>query len=164
MADAEIRLANRDLVGRKLRALYERMGPDSPAARAALHRAGMLITNQAKLNIRRHGLIDTGRLINSLRWEFFRGDDGRQGIRVGSFGVPYAAIWEFGHNGPVPVRSHNRLVTQAFGKPLATPVISTVRPHSRTVDRRAKPYLRPAYEQHKNKIVRIISEGLAGGL
>jgi hypothetical protein len=155
----DVRIKNTDLVIKKLLDKQKRLGPDSQEIRKKLIYIATLITNQAKINIRRHGLIDTGRLINSLLWEFFK-DGERQGIRIGSFGVPYAAFWEFGFSGRMSIRAHNRLITQAFGRPLEQARIVRVRSHSRTVNQPAKPYLRPAYERHKDKITKILLDSV----
>ncbi len=69
--------------------------PNSPKLKEALTRIGLYVTASAKIEARRQGIIDSGRLINSLRYEFFQIGE-VQGIHVGSFGVPYAAIHEFG--------------------------------------------------------------------
>ena len=150
-----VRFHNMRIVIDKLKKKRELVGPDSPAIKRAMIRVAMLITNQAKINIRRHGLFDTGRLINSLRWEFTRRNDILT-IQIASFGVPYAAFWEFGYHGIMHVRSHNRLITRAFGKPLNQAVISRVRAHTRRRNQIAKPYLRPAYERHKGRVNEIL--------
>lgn len=134
---------------------------DSIAIRTALTRVGLLVIAKAKLNIREHGLIDTGRLLNSLRFEFFR-DSQSQGIRIGSFGVPYAAFWEFGFKGIQNIRGHNRLITRAFGRTLKSSVVASVKPHSRSVNQPAKDYLRPAYKFYKDKINQILIEAFNG--
>lgn len=72
-----------------------RFQPGSPELKEALMRIGFLVESQAKLNIRRIGAIDTGRLFNSIRSEFYQNGD-HVGIRIGSFGVPYASLHEFG--------------------------------------------------------------------
>ena len=133
----------------------------TPALDRAFTRVGMILVTQAKINIRRHGLIDEGRLLNSIRFEPFR-DQENHGIRFGSFGVPYAAFWEFGFNGVMKVRGHNRLITEAFGKAIK-PTVVRVSPHSRTRHQRAKPYIRPAFDHHRERITKIIMEAFSGG-
>lgn len=158
---ASVTIENKNRVLQRLRNLRREMSPESPALRAALTKIALIIVNQAKINVRRHGLIDEGRLINSIRFEFFRSGLNRYGVAVGSFGVPYAATWEFGFHGVQQISGHNRLVTQAFGQPIP-PVIASVRPHTRRVNRQAKPFLRPAFQQHRNKIDGILKEALFG--
>lgn len=158
MASFEIRLQNFNKLISILEKKRQETSPDNPALKRALTRVGLLISNQAKLNIRKKGLIDTGRLVNSLRYEFYKPDGDGVGLRIGSFGVPYAAVWEFG--GTFRIRAHNRTITQAFGKVLKTPVVANVRSHMRTVQESRTGYLRPAFEQHKSKIIDIITSEL----
>lgn len=162
MSDSmKLRLENRDKVVSRLRKLSEKVAPDSPAIKAALIRSATIILNQAKINVRRQGLIDEGRLINSLRFEFFRNADSN-GVKIGSFGVPYAAFWEFGFKGNQSVRAHNRLITQAFGKKLSPSVTARIRQHTRSVDQAPRSYLRPAFEAHKSRVVEIIKKAMEG--
>jgi len=107
---------------------------------------GVGLAARMKKNYLASGLrIRTGNLINSLRWELFA-SKGIEGVSVGSFGVPYAAIHEFGFSGEVSVpghtrdsyrvrayevkahtvKSHTRVITSAFGRAIA-PRTVTVR-------------------------------------
>jgi len=159
MSDFKVRIKNTEIIIEKLKARRKALSPNSEEIKKAFIQTGMLITNQAKLNIRRHGLIDTGRLINSLRWEFYKRGT-IQGIQIGSFGVPYAAFWEFGFHGTMPVRAHNRLITRAFGRPLSQAKVTRIRAHMRRRDQEAKPYLKPAYELHKERIAQFFIENI----
>ena len=49
----------------------------------------------------------------------------RKSVTIGT-NAPYAAAHQFGFAGQVQVPQHNRLISQAFGKPLAFPVWGTV--------------------------------------
>ncbi len=118
------------------------LSPGREALKSSLTRIGLLVSAQTSLNIRREGLIDTGRLINSIRYELYQDGD-TAGVLVGSFGVPYAAVHEFGFKGNVNVRAHQRLVRNVFGKSV-TPHKIEVRQHSRKMNIRAKFYLRNA--------------------
>jgi phage gpG-like protein len=120
----------------------------------ALFRVGLLVQNEAKLNIRRHRLIDTGRLINSIQFKLVDKTFG-QSVLVGSFGVPYAKVHEYGFAGNVDVKNHTRTINQAFGKPIA-PTQVEVRAHSRYQRIRARPYLRPALAKMRRQIMQII--------
>ena len=160
MADfIHLKISRRDALIDFIAKMRQRVSPDSTAVQVALTRAAFLITNQAKINIRQQRLIDTGRLLNSVRHEFFRTEEG-QGVRVGSFGVSYAAIHEFGFQGSVRVRGHTRLMTKAFGRVLQKPVVARVSPHVRQMRMPARPYLGPAFERHKDRVAEIISEAL----
>jgi phage gpG-like protein len=126
----------------------------SPDRRASAIRIGLLISNQAKLNIRAKRLIDTGRLLNSIGFDV---KDGAQTvIEVGSFGVPYAAIHEFGFSGAVGIRAHARTVNTIFGRQLSSPVVQNVRAHSRNVRIPARPYLRPALKSTAGRVLDIV--------
>jgi hypothetical protein len=82
--------------------LYEKIAemqlavqPKSKAMRRVLTRIGIKLEGQIKRNIRRIDLIDTGTLLNSIRYELT--SSGSAGIlQVGSWGVPYARIHEYG--------------------------------------------------------------------
>jgi len=58
--------------------------------------------------------------------------------------VKYGRAHEYGFSGTVSVKEHLRLVKQAFGKPLKTPVWSTVRAHSAQVNLPERSFLRSA--------------------
>ena len=73
-----------------------RFEPDSEAMRRALSRIGNLAVAMAKRNAQNAKpapIFDSGNLINATRWEFV---EGQSTILVGTFGVKYARINEFG--------------------------------------------------------------------
>lgn len=125
-----------------------------PNVRNALQQVGILISREAAINARRQGMIDSGRLINSIRYEFFI-ENNRQGIYVGSFGVPYAAINEFG--GPFTERQR-RAMFAAMSRRGGSP-----RPSKGVImgdHWRARPYLRPAITANTSRIVDILREAV----
>lgn len=127
--------------------------PDSPELREALLRIGFLVESQAKLNVRRIGAIDTGRLLNSIRTQFYKQGD-QVGVRVGSFGVPYASLHEFG--GPFTDRQRRAMFASLrdrgrLGK--GRGVDKGVVQGGRFL---ARPYLRPALLTHTSRIIDII--------
>ena len=142
----------------RLRDKTSKVRPDSPELRRAFTRIGILVSSQAILNVRRHKLIDTGRLFNSIRYEFFQ-ERNVQGVRVGSFGVPYAAVHEFGFQGSVSIRAHKRLMTKVFGRTV-DPRNVQVSAHNRFMRIKEKPYLRPAVRRHQKIIVDMLREAL----
>ena len=142
----------------RLRSLSKSTNPNSPAVRAALTRAALLIVNQAKINIRRQGLIDEGNLVNSIKFEFTRPEAQRFGVNVGSFGVPYAAVWEGILGTRIKIKSHTRVITQAFGRNLGRAIPVTVDSHIRNI--RPRPYLGPAFQLHRDKVRELVSEAL----
>lgn len=136
--------------------------PDSPLLKAAMQRAALLVVNQTQLNIRKQGLIDTGALFNSIRSKFVRTDTNKQAIAIGSFGIPYAAVWEGILGTRIKIPRHTRVVNKVWGRITKQPVVQTVGGHMRTVTPR--PFLRPALQRHRDKVSQIISAALRGSV
>lgn len=95
------------------------------------------VTNLAK----RNAPLKTGRLRRSIHQEVTRSAGHVMGV-VGT-NVEYAGVIESGYKGAQSVREFTRKQTMAWGKPI-TPIMVTVRPFSRTVNRPARPFLAPA--------------------
>jgi phage gpG-like protein len=134
------------------------VGPGSPQIREALTRIGLYVTTLAKLNVRGKNLIDTGRLLNSIRYEFFT-EGNVSGIRIGSFNVPYAAVHEFGYTGQQQVPAHKRLISKAWGRPIPTQLV-TVPAHTRMMRIKKRAYLRPAITTARPFIVDTLRAAL----
>lgn len=132
-----------------------RLEPTDPRRKETLLRIGNLIRNKAILNIREQGLIDTGSLLNSIVVEVAV-KKGLATIKVGSQRIPYASVHEFGFRGKVQVDQHERTITQVYGRPIAARAI-TIRAHDRDVNIPARPYLRPAVDDSRVAILRILS-------
>lgn len=130
----------------RIQAQTAALAPGSPVLKEAFTRIGLYVSAVAKINVRRRGLIDTGRLINSVRHEFFKDGD-VEGIKVGSFNVPYAAVHEFGYRGYVNVKAHSRL-----GRPVVG--------HTRQVNIPPRPYLRPAISTSRTFIIDTLRAAL----
>lgn len=143
-------------IERRIQAKIARFEPDSPQLREALLRIGFLLEAEAKLNARRQGIIDTGRLINSIRSQFYRRANS-VGITVGSFGVPYAAMHEFG--GPFTDRQRRAMFASLRDRgklgPRSVRVSKGIIQGNRFV---ARPYLRPALQKHRGRILDIIRD------
>jgi len=124
-----------------------------PKIKQALFRIGLLIEAETKQNIRRKGIIDTGRLLNSIKSEIYQRRDS-VGVRVGSFGVPYAAQHEFGGPFTDPQRKAMFASLRDRGQlgPVRTPGKGVIQ-GSRFM---ARPFLRPAVESTKGRIISII--------
>lgn len=121
---------------------------DSPEMQTAMLTIGALLRTQTILNIREQKLIDRGHLINSINFKTFkRGNN--YGVAVGSFGIRYAAVHEFGFNGRVVVKSHTRT---RDGKSF------NVQPHERMMNIKARSYLRPAVTKNTTQILNLIRE------
>ena len=149
--------AERDLF-KRVQARMNRLAPDNIGLQRTLHRIGLLLTNQAKINIRTQKLIDKGDLFNSLD-HIVQGNS----VVVSPFGIPYAAVHEFGFKGPVTVRGHDRMQTTAWGRPLNPPVMAHVRQHQRMMNIEARPYLRPALVRHQQRILDMLRQTFEKG-
>lgn len=130
--------------------------------KAAFTRIGILISSETKLNIRAQRLIDTGRLLNSISYKLFESQD-KRGVAVGSYGIPYAAVHEFGYHGSVQTKAHMRMMNKAFGKEVKNPRQIQVRAHARFVNIRARPYLAPALKKHQATIIDILRGAITSG-
>lgn len=129
---------------------------DNVKVKTALVKLGIMIQTETKLNIRRQGLIDTGRLLNSIQF-FVEQSNTSAILRVGSYGVPYAAVHEFGFKGNVTVRAHPRHISKVFGRNVA-PHETNVRSYSRRMNIKERPYLRPAVETYRSTVVDLLRE------
>ncbi|EBU8551961.1 phage morphogenesis protein [Salmonella enterica subsp. enterica serovar Telelkebir] len=87
----------------------------------------------------RHGnqslLQGNGDLLDSIQFIVERGR-----VRVGS-PLAYAAVHQDGFNDSVNIGTHNRLITQAFGRVLSHPVWQTVGAHKRKMNIPQRQYL-----------------------
>lgn len=141
-------------IERRIAQRIRKFEPDSPKLKEALLRIGFLLEAETKLNVRRKGIIDTGRLMNSIRHEVYRNGT-KVGVRVGSFGVPYAAMHEFG--GPFTDRQRRAMFASLRER-------GRLGPRRLTVDKDviqggrflARPYLKPAVQTHRQRIIEII--------
>ena len=138
---ADLVTHNTDQLITRIQRQTAKMAPGSPHLKEAFTRIALYVSSVAKINVRRQKLIDTGRLINSIRWEFFK-EGTVEGVQIGSFNVPYAAVHEFGFDGTVQVPTHQRRITKAFGRPIEPRSIS-IPAHSRRMKIRARPYMKP---------------------
>jgi len=144
----------------RLEVMIKRMQSPDQKVREAFTRIGTILAAQMKINIRQQGLIDTGTLLNSIRYDFTR-EGNRFGLNIGSYGVKYAASHEFGHKGIVTVRSHTRIISQAFGKRI-DPMAIQVRSHTMKMNMRKRPYVVPAVNKHKSQIIDLIRAAYMG--
>lgn len=75
--------------------------------------------------------------------------------RIGT-NVVYGRVHELGFKGPVQVKAHARNIRQAFGKPIPAKTVR-VSAHTRQMNVRARPFLRPAIEDNIRPIARILA-------
>jgi len=93
--------------------------------------------------------VRTGRLRRSIHpeWDFRQG---YSGATVGT-NVEYAAIHEYGFSGSVQVKSFQREMTKAFGKPIS-PTQVTVRAHTRNINMAERSFLRSTLREMNSEI------------
>lgn len=65
--------------------------------------------------------------------------------------LPYAKAHEFGFKGTVDIKSHLRMVKQAWGKPI-TPTQVAVSPHQRKVNMPERSFMRTALKEMEENI------------
>ena len=99
-----------------------------------------------------------GRLRRSIHpeWDF---KQGYSGATVGT-NVEYAAIHEYGFSGSVQVKSFQREMTRAFGKPIS-PTQVTVRAHTRNVNMPERSFLRSTLREMKSEIEEGLQKAIA---
>ena len=115
-------------------------------------RAVRLLEAAIKQNVRRRsGLnVRTGALLNSIQSQVTE-EDGEIVGYVGSYGVPYASVHEFGHTFPA------KMIFPRFAKTLSWVGPDGVRRYSRghmmpPYRVPARPYVRPALEENREMI------------
>jgi len=93
--------------------------------------------------------VRTGRLRRSIHpeWDF---KQGYSGATVGT-NVEYAGIHEYGFSGSVLVKSFQREMTKAFGKPIS-PTQVTVRAHTRNINMPERSFLRTTLREMNSEI------------
>ena len=75
--------------------------------------------------------------------------------------VEYAAFWEYGYHGPVAVKAHLRMITQAFGKSIkGGPVQVNVKAHTRQVNVEARSFMRSALADLEPQINQGLREAI----
>ncbi len=137
---------------KRLQHQVKSLNPGSEDMKAALTRIGVLIQAQTKFNLvsGRTRAFDKGGLLNSINFELYQ-EGSLAGVKVGSFGIPYAAVQEYGFSGKVTVPSYTRRTKNGS---------SVVSAHTRDMNIKAKWYLRTAVRTHRNKIIDIMREAI----
>ena len=137
----------------KMVARQEAMEPSSEATRRALHRIGTTVVNRAKLKVVQERIIDQGALLNSLRYEI----SGNR-VTIGSFGVRYARFHEYGAQlPPRAVRAMFASMRARSGPKRAGKGVLTFN-SSGGATMKARPFLAPAFEAERARILAIINE------
>ena len=113
----------------------------------ALIRVGSGLAAQIRIELRRSGLRRrTGDLANSIDFDIREGNLGPE-VVAGSFGVRYAAVHEFGAT--IRPRRAKALRFQIPGGGWVT---------TKRVTIPARPYVRPALDKRKERILQILSK------
>lgn len=136
--------------------------PSDPRFRELLMRMALLLEGESKLNVRRNGLIKTGRLLNSLHG-VVRSRGNYHDITVYSQGVPYAEMYEKGINDDhVDVKTHQMRLDH-FWHTKIDPIVVQVRQHQRHMNVKARPYVKPAIDKMRDYIVEQLRLLIRGG-
>lgn len=134
---------------------------DDNRLRTALIRVGSVLEAETKMNIRRWGMVDSGRLINSIRYQVNELSGNKLELAVGSYGVDYAAINEYG--GKVSKRQIRAMFANFRGRPKrqGKGVLKIYRDGSGYW--RSRPYLRPAINKHRKFMLDVIRQAYLEG-
>ena len=150
-----------DEIERRILVRIQKLNPDSLEMREALLRIGILLETEMKFNIRRKQIVDTGRLLNSIRHVLYRRGESVAGVQVGSYGVPYAAQHEFG--GPFTDLQRRAMFAsmRRSGKLQRGRASKGVIRGNTFV---ARPFLRPALATHRQRILEIFTTFVRGSI
>jgi hypothetical protein len=131
------------------------LDPESPGFKETMLRLAMRLEAETKINIRTPSrtpsgrmkpLIDTGRLLNSIRYDLRRRGERTVELSVVSQAVPYARFWEEGYSGAMSIAAHQMRLDH-FWHQKVDPIIVQVRAHTRYVQVQARPYMAPAIQK-----------------
>lgn len=150
-------MSNTSFIIGRMNILAKKFSPGAPQIHETLLRIAMMVIAKAKINVRRHRMVDTGRLINSLRWEFHRQGD-TEGVYIGSFGVRYAAMNEFG--GEVSERQRRAMFASMSSRKMKLPSKRIITKSGAGWRWKPRPYLRPALKESQQFITETIREYL----
>jgi len=154
-------MSNYGMVIARLEKLSASAKGDDNKLRTALIRVGSVLEAETKLNIRRWGMVDTGRLINSIRYQVNELSGNKMELSVGSYGVDYAAMNEYG--GKVSKRQIRAMFANFRGRPkrAGKGVIKFYGDGSAYW--RARPFLRPAINKHRKFMLDLIRQAYLEG-
>lgn len=146
-------------INRRLKKMKSMADPSSPEIRQALLRIGQVLKAEIRINIGREKIIDRSGLITSIDYRLDQSKAIAR-LQVGSFGIKYAAINEFG--GPMTqkqvramfaaLRERGKVPGRVGGKGVVT--INK----DQTGFWRARPFIRPAFQKHAGFIVDLLRE------
>lgn len=158
----------------RIQARFEKL---EPSIRKALTIIGADLQREIVLQLRSNRQWRGGALANSIRYEFVDGEADTTVLEVGSYGVKYAAINEFGFTfSPEKLK---RMRRYWFAR-LARAETNAKRGKTRTIPKKyrtsakgrfslstgiykASPFLRPAFLRYKNSILKVLQEQISKG-
>jgi hypothetical protein len=157
--------------------IQERFQKLEPQIRKALTIIGADLQKEIVLQLRSNRQWRGGILANSIRYNFVDGDADTTVLEVGSYGVKYAAINEFGYTfSPEKLKRMRRYwfarlaraennVKRGKGKtiPKKYRMASKGRFSLSTGIYKASPFLRPAFLRYKNSILKVLQEQISKG-
>lgn len=149
-----------DMLAARIAKMREAKSPGSSQVRTALTRIGLVLEAEMKYHAKRQGIIDTGSLLNSIRYEIEQSGN-TAFLTVGSFGIKYAAMNEFG--GKMSRRQVQKMfseirIRKGYSKvPRAGKGIVTVYKDG-TGYWRPRPFIFRALKEKKNFIFRVMRE------
>ncbi len=152
-------MANNSAVIGRMEFLLEKARPTKEKIDTALLKISMMIIAKAKLKVRQHRMVDRGHLINSLRWEMFHLGN-TYGVFVGSFGIKYAAMNEFG--GVVTEQQRRAMMAAISKRSIRIASKGIIKKHGGAWRWKPRPFLRPAVIESKQYITDTLRKELGG--
>lgn len=161
MANNETNLAFERLIER-IDAIYKRL--DKPIkdtlVRKRLYEIGNMVQNEAKKNVTKNKMIDQGHLRASISFRT-RQERNKAVLEIGSYGIPYARIQELGGTFPpakaMQMRRAMFATLSRAGRLKANYQSKVIFVGNKWV---ARPYLRIALIDNREKILKILGDGL----
>lgn len=147
---------NSAIIGR-MEFQLSKVRPSPTKIQTALLKISMMIIAKAKIKIRQKRIVDRGHLINSMRWELYRAGN-TYGSFIGSFGVKYAAMNEFG--GIVSERQRRAMMAALSERRVKLPPKGIIMRHGGSWRWKPRPYLRPAVIESKQYITETLRSEL----
>lgn len=152
----EIRINTKELIAR-MSARQNAMKVNSPQLNEAFLRIGLQIQTHARLNATKKGIVDTGTLRQQINYKFFN-EGNQSGVMIGVFGIPYAAINEFG--GTVTRAMLRAMFANKTNRVKKNKKVIQIAPGAETGTWRARPYLIPAFRSQRQFITNQLSTAL----
>jgi len=174
---------NKQDLARLIKRLEDRqreLAPDSKSMRAAFAKIGSVTSSEMKINAAKGRfedgrspksarIWDTGNLVNNTKYEYFKSGNSF-GISVGTFGVRYAAFHEFGTKfsrkmwlylmATMPKSPRKPKKTKGKKRRGGSKGVIETQLGGAGIEARirARPYVRPAIEKHRQFIIYTLRE------